>query len=164
MIRGHPQKKMSKRVLLFAVALFCALSAVAGELVGKVTKVSDGDTIWVATDSGREKVRMDRIDAPEKDQPFGKEASEMLSGKIYGKVVKVEYKRRDQYGRVLGIVFDGTNDVNLAMVREGGAWHYRYFDKTPAYDEAEADARASRRGLWALPNPINPYDWRKQHR
>ncbi len=155
-------EKMCRTVFITILLLTLSLSAVAGELVGKVTKVSDGDTIWIVTDSGREKVRLDRIDAPEKDQPFGKEASEMLAKMIKDKRVKVEFQKRDQYGRILGIVFDGPNDINLTMVREGGAWHYRYFDKTKAYENAEVEARKAKRGLWALPNPVNPYDWRSR--
>lgn len=88
----------------FLLLLTICWSAFAGEIVGKVTKVSDGDTIWVATDSGREKVRMDRIDAPEKDQPFGKEASEMLSGKIYGKVVNVHSETHPEKGNKIRLL------------------------------------------------------------
>lgn len=151
---------MNKLVLLFA-ALF-ALSAVANEFVGKVTKVSDGDTIWVMTEGKREKVRMDRIDAPEKNQKFGKEASAILAAMIDGKEVRVEWKKRDRYGRVLGVVFEGEKEVNLEMIRKGAAWHYSHFDKTAEYAEAEKVAREAKVGLWKYPNPINPYDWRKK--
>lgn len=156
--------KMSRRVLLGAVALFCALSAVADEIVGKVTKVHDGDTIWVVEGSERHKVRLDRIDAPESDQAFGKKSCEMLREKILDKTVRVAFTKRDRYGRILGIVYDGTNDVNLAMVREGGAWHYAYFDKSPEYIQAEQDARREKRGLWQEREPVNPSDFRRNKR
>jgi endonuclease YncB( thermonuclease family) len=58
-------------------------------------------------------------------------------------------------------VHDGE-DVNLAMVRAGLAWHYRYHcpdDRTLA--EAEAEARAARRGLWADGRPEAPWEWRR---
>lgn len=147
--------------------LFClsvAATTSAAEIVGVVTKVSDGDTIWVTAKTGREKIRLDRIDAPETDQPYGRESTAILSNMVRGQQVRVDYSKRDQYGRVLGIVFLGTNDVNLAMVREGAAWHYKYFDKTPAYSESEADAKSNRRGLWAKDTPINPYEWRRRRR
>ena len=82
---------------------------------------------------------------------------------VFGKTVKVEWKKKDQYGRILGVVFAGEIEVNLEMVKSGFAWHYKYFDKTPAYAEAEADARSAKRGLWAGPSPQNPHDWRKSH-
>ena len=146
-------------------AVGVCLSTHAGSLVGRVTRVSDGDTVWV-TDAARlkHKVRLDRIDAPEKDQPWGKESAAILKGWVFAKDVRVEYEKCDRYGRILGIVFNGTNDINLAMVRSGNAWHYSHFDKTPEYAAGEAEARAARRGLWSQPNPINPYDWRKRNR
>jgi len=140
-------------------------SALANAYVGKVTRVSDGDTIWITTDKGvRVKVRLSRIDAPESDQPFGKNATEFLKSLIGGKQVRVEYEECDQYGRTLGIVFLGGEDINLKLVSEGYAWHYSYFDQTPAYAEAERTAKAAKKGLWASPNPINPYRWRKGDR
>ena len=104
--------------VLFAASM--CLSACAGSITGKVTRVSDGDTVWV-TDAAKlkHKVRLDRIDAPEKDQPWGRESSAVLKGWVFGKDVRVEYEKRDRYGRILGIVFNGTTDVNLAMVRSG---------------------------------------------
>ena len=134
------------------------------EIVGRVTRVSDGDTVWVTDAAGRHKVRMERIDAPESGQPFGKEAAAHLKSLVAGRTVRVEYERRDRYGRVLGIVFLGETDINLQMVRDGCAWHYRHFDNTPSYAAAEREARAAGRGLWAKPDPVNPYEWRKSRR
>lgn len=134
-------------------------------ITGKVTKVSDGDTIWVTPAGGMKvKVRLDRIDAPESDQPYGKESAKALKDLIFGKEVRIEYAKTDQYGRILGIVYLGAEDINLKMVREGHAWHYAYFDKTPAYNEAEKTAKNQKSGLWAGMNPINPYQWRKSHK
>lgn len=47
-----------------ALAIIAALSLVATADVF-CWKVSDGDTIWVADESGKRKVRMVDIDAPE---------------------------------------------------------------------------------------------------
>ena len=47
------------------------------------------------------------------------------------------------------------------MLKAGFAWHYKYYDKTPAYAKAEAEARAAKRGLWQDKNPIEPYEYRK---
>ena len=134
------------------------------EISGKVTRVSDGDTVWVSTGHGRHKVRLNRIDAPESDQPYGKESAAHLKSLIGGKQVRVEYEKLDQYGRILGIIFLGETDINLQMVKDGCAWHYKHFDKTPAYAEAERAARDAKRGLWSAPDPINPYQWRKAKR
>ena len=144
-------------------------------IIGRCTKVSDGDTIHVVTDGNvKFKVRLDRIDAPEKDQPYGKESAAYLTSLIRGKTIRVEWVKKDQYGRILGIVYldlPGNpnskpirQDINLTRVQTGNAHHYSYFDKTPAYATAEAAAKEKKLGLWAAENPINPYDWRKNKR
>ena len=147
-------------------------------IIGRCTKVSDGDTIHVVTDGNvKFKVRLDRIDAPEKDQPYGKESAAYLSSLIRGKTVRVEWQKKDQYGRVLGIVYldkiEQSNnpnnrtirqDVNLTMVAIGNAWHYSHFDHTQAYASAEAAAKEKKLGLWGGENPIQPYEWRKAKR
>ena len=50
------------------------------------------------------------------------------------------------------------------MVQSGFAWHYSYYDKTPAYIEAEKRARAEKQGLWQDPAPINPFEFRKMNK
>ena len=42
------------------------------------------------------------------------------------------------------------------------AWHYSYYDNTPAYIEAEKQARAEKKGLWQDQTPISPYQFRQQ--
>ena len=152
------------RLILSAVALVAAFVASGKTLEGEVTRVSDGDTIWVKG-SGEQgkgvKVRLDRIDAPESKQEYGFEAKEYLNGRIGGKTVKVEWEKKDQFGRILGIVYLEDTDINLEMVATGNAWHYAHFDQTPEYAEAEKSARAARLGLWADESPINPYDFRQ---
>ena len=151
------------RCILFVDVMFC--SAYAAEISGIVTKVSDGDTIWVETNGGkREKVRLNRIDAPESDQPYGKAAAKRLKELVDGKSVRVVYEDADRYGRILGIVYVSDSDINLQMLREGCAWHYKYYDKTKSYSDAENEARAAKRGLWESHNPVNPYEWRKSKR
>lgn len=155
---------------IWAVVAFIALAmnVVGATIHGIVTRVSDGDTVWVTDAAGKHKIRLAKIDAPESDQPYGKESTKFLSRLVYGKVVEVEWMGRDRYGRILGIVYlkrDAVKvDVNLEMVKTGNAWHYSYHDNMAAYVEAENDARTAKRGLWASPNPINPYQWRKVKR
>ena len=157
--------KYCNKCAVLAVAVIVAWGAFGATLEGVVTRVSDGDTIWVTTKDGpREKVRMDRIDAPESNQEYGKEATDYLARRVKGKTVSVEWQKRDQYGRILGIVrLDGA-DINLEMVATGNAWHYSHFDKTEAYAEAEESARAARLGLWAAESPVNPYEFRRSQR
>jgi len=53
---------------------------------GLVTAITDGDTIKILTPSKQQiKVRLAEIDTPEKRQPYGKKAKQVLSDMIYGK-------------------------------------------------------------------------------
>ena len=146
--------------------LLLSLSLFSAEIIGKVVGVSDGDTITVLDDmdQGNFRIRLDKIDAPEKKQAFGNKAKQYLSSLIFGKKVSIRYKSIDRYGRILGVVFLDGKEINLVMVQSGYAWHYSYYDKTPAYIEAEKQARAEKKGLWQDPNPINPYQFRKSQK
>ena len=124
------------------------------KIVGTVTSVIDGDTIWVTDAAGKHKVGLAKIDAPELEQPFGKEAMQFLSDLVDGKEVEVHWAEKDRNGRLLGIVYlkheKGFVEVNLTMVKNGFARHRSSLNtRTPAYAEAEKDARKFRRGLWA---------------
>ena len=77
--------------------------------------------------------------------------------------MSVEYKERDQYGRILGTIWLDGKDVNLQMVREGMAWRYHY-SKNEKYAAAQSAARAAKLGLWANPNAQDPWAYRKSQR
>ena len=123
--------------------------------------VMDGDTFK----SGETRVRLWGIDAPEKGQPYADEARARLKELIEGKAVRLEWKDKDQHSREVAIVYAGSTNINLQMVKEGLAWHYAYF-APDARDLAAAEkaARKKRKGLWADDEPVNPYEFRKRNR
>ena len=110
------------------------------------------------------KIRLHGIDAPEKKQAFGNASRKFLSGLVANREVRVTCSKRDRYGRIVGIVFLDGRDVNLEMLKAGLAWHYKKYDSTPAYAQAEAEARAAKRGLWQDKSPIEPESFRKAKR
>ena len=146
------------------------ISPSSSDLVGRVVKVSDGDTITIletpvgaaprADRPVQHKIRLQGIDAPEKSQAYGDAAQRYLAGLVAGQEVRVAWNKRDKYNRILGTVYIKRAEVNLAMLRAGYAWHYKKFDSTPAYAQAESEARAARRGLWAGLDPIPPEQFR----
>ena len=150
------------------LALLAADGAHAQTTTGRVVAVSDGDTLRVLVQGGQLKVRLAEIDAPEVGhgkkkpaQPHGGDARRALSSLVFGQTVRVEQQDRDRYGRVVGRVFVGPVDVNAALVRDGWAWVYRRYSRDPSLPPLEAAARAARRGLWAAPNPMPPWEWRR---
>ena len=169
---------MHYRMLLVCAVIAC--SAARADVIGKVVKVADGDTISVL-DANQllYKVRLAGIDAPEKAQPFGNASREHLASLVAGKEVRVEFSKTDRYGRLLGKVWvqppdcttcGKTLDANHAQIVFGMAWWYQYYasEQPPAdrelYKSAVNEARAGRLGLWSEPNAIPPWAWRRGQR
>lgn len=145
--------------------------ALAGTYTGKVVGVADGDTVTVLDQAGvQHRVRLAGIDAPEKRQPFGAASKQSLAKLVFQKSVVVETHKTDRYRREVGKVLVNGEDANLAQVRAGLAWHYKQYsneqsaDDRQAYARAEAQARESRFGLWANPEQIPPWEFRRQRR
>jgi micrococcal nuclease len=145
-----------------AAALLLAAACGAAPATVEVVTVHDGDTVTVLQGREQVRVRLACIDAPEHGQAFGSRAREKLSDLVMRKHVTLTVIDRDDYGRTVARLYLGGDDVNLAMVRAGLAWHYRYHcpdDRTLA--DAEVEARRERRGLWRDARPEAPWEWRR---
>lgn len=70
---------------LFTITLLTLLNfplQAATTVSGQVVNITDGDTIKILTPEKKQiKVRLASIDTPEKGQPYGKRAKQVLSGK-----------------------------------------------------------------------------------
>ncbi len=149
--------------LLIALLSIVALSVRAESFEAKVLTVMDGDTVFVKTGPFKAKLRLVNIDAPEKDQPFGKESQESLQSLIGGKVIHVESKAVDKFGRTIAVISIGDINVNEEQVRRGMAWAYSRSREGRTYARLQSEAQLARRGLWHQPNPQQPSQWRKLH-
>lgn len=142
----------------------CPLEDAAGRPLWRVDVVHDGDTITCTDAAGQpQKIRLKGIDAPEYDQPHGRESRQALALKLAGGSVRVDGAARDQHGRLLGTLWLGGRDLNRELVTEGHAWVFGGFAPDPDLLAAEAEARKARRGLWAAPQPLAPQRWRSEH-
>ncbi len=152
-------------------------------LEGKVIKVADGDTVTITDDKGaKHRIRLGGIDAPEKNQPYGKESTQSLLELTSGKTVVIEYEKRDRYKRIVGkVLVDPPGEVfcmaldcvkkidaGLEQIKRGLAWHYKKYQSEQsvedrgAYGEAEVEAREKLLGLWKDNEPIAPWEWRRK--
>jgi endonuclease YncB( thermonuclease family) len=64
------------------------------------------------------------------------------------------------------VVWLGEINVNLTLVKEGLAWVAPNVTVTRVRVElevAERQARVGKYGLWALPDPEPPWEFRKRH-
>jgi endonuclease YncB( thermonuclease family) len=147
----------------FVLSALLLLTAFTGDvLTGKVVKVQDGDTITLWTKENVQiKIRLYGIDAPEKDQDYGQKAKERLSELVAARAVRVEQKGKDQYGRVVGIVYVKDVNVNEEMLKSGLAWRYKY-NKNRRYLQLQEEAQKAKLNIWSKKNPIDPWLWRKE--
>lgn len=151
--------------LLVLVTLAAAPCAVRADFVGRVVKVSDGDTVTVLVERKQIKVRLDAIDAPELKQAFGRHSRQSLAELCAARTARVVEKGLDRYGRTVGSIFCDGVDANAEQVRRGMAWVFvRYAPRNSPLYGLQGEARGSRRGLWADPSPMAPWDWRLKSR
>jgi endonuclease YncB( thermonuclease family) len=131
----------------------------------RVTRVSDGDTVWVQPLSGGRyrKLRLDGLDAPEICQLGGAESRDALARRVLRQNVTVTERQRDDYGRGLARLEHGGEDVGSWMVDRGQAWSYRWRRNLGPYQAQEALARAQRRGLFAQADAEIPRTFRQRH-
>jgi micrococcal nuclease len=127
---------------------------------GIVVGIVDGDTIDVLKDKQVFRIRILDMDAPEKGQPFGKPAKNLMAELVFQKTVHCVWKSKDRYGRFLATVKCQGQDVALVMIQKGMAW--KYYDCINAnYLNAMNQAKAKRIGLWQDKRSMDPHDWRK---
>ena len=99
---------------------------------------------WFSTKK-HHKVRPNGLYAPQKKQAFGAKSKTRLGELVTGKDMVVEWKEKVPYGHVLAKVVQGGVNVNLQMVKEGPAWHYRNYSKSIELSMAEAEAKAGKK-------------------
>ena len=154
---------------------------------GTVTAIVDGDTVHVSGKDAEYLVDLAGIDAPEKGQPSGEMATQVLYLKVMKREVRVlvlppsssspvvlpvapaptTSSKRSAFPcpsrrHVFGIVYcEGC--VNSALVQEGLAWHDSEQCPSRSLAEAEEQARKGCRGLWQRrEEPTSPWEWRRE--
>ncbi len=145
---------------ILSIAMTCAAHA---DFTGKVVAVADGDTITVMRDLVPVKLRLLEIDAPEKKQAFGARSKQSLSDLCFNKTATLIEKGRDRYGRTLARVSCEGVDANAEQVRRGMAWVYDRYVTDRALYAVQIEARDAGRGLWADPDAVPPWQWRRGH-
>lgn len=138
-----------------------------GLVKARVSKINDGDSIEVELDTGHARVRLNAIDTPEWDQPYGPQSSAALKAMLpIGAEVELEVATQDQFRRLVATVWmnkDGQRvNVNETMLRQGHAWAFRRYMKDPKFCDMEEEARSRKLGLWAQPvsDWVYPPEWR----
>jgi micrococcal nuclease len=144
---------------------YSATAAPARELAGTVTKVTDGDSLWLqpVPDGPPVEVRLVGIDAPEICQAWGTQSRDALKALVEGQRITLRTVGVDTYQRTLGRVLIDGLDVNVRLVEEGHAWSTRTkWDRGPLVKQ-ERMAKALGRGLHSQTGAVMPKEFRAGH-
>ena len=137
--------------------------SISGNL--KITHISDGDSLR----SGKLRIRLFGIDAPEKKQKCtnlngrqwncGIEAQKALK-QLVESVPKIscDLMDVDRYSRLVMRCYAGETDVAAALVREGLALAYRQYSLF--YSKDENAAKVTKAGMWGG-SFTEPWTWRR---
>ena len=149
-------------LLLVLLLPNCGLAA---EFTAIIDRVVDGDTVAVVSNDGETaRIRLADIDAPERDQPWGTEATTALRRWSMSKQVRIKVVDTDRYGRLVATLWVGDENINRKLVKEGHAWVYRKYLRDTSLIQLEARAKSARTGLWSSKAAIKPSDWRRGQR
>lgn len=122
--------------------------------------VVDGDTLLVEAEGQTPfKVELAFIDAPEREQPYGRKARNLLNELIQGYSRSIKQTESE-------LEHEGIK-VNLELVKMGAAWVTRKIDDplvAMEYMQAQENAKLNFRGVWGLEHGLRvpPWVWRTQ--
>lgn len=125
----------------------------------QVSKIIDGDSFVLTHSSGEEEtINLVWVDAPEREQPHGREAKNFLREQLLNQ--SVSYTEQNE------VMVNGEN-LNLKLLQQGMAWLAPMegnFAQHFAYSEAQTDAMNNLRGFWGLDHGLRvpPWVWRQQ--
>lgn len=148
--------------LLLLVSVWCRAES---NWQGVVTRVNDGDTLWVQSqhDDKLHKIRLIGIDAPEICQEWGTQSRDALRSLVLHQNVRVTVYSHDVYNRLLAKVSVEGRDVGAWMVSQGHAWVYQGSRRQGPYSMLQTQAQESRLGLFANEQAMQPNRFRKQY-
>ena len=166
---------LRRRWVLALICLACFLALLTPQVVYggelcKPTRYADGDT-FTYFDQGTgapRNVRVKGYDAPERSQPFSKQATNKLRELTEGGA-DCECHKVDKYGRSVCTVRTPTGEnVATAMLRAGFGCIDPRFEKESTDQDREAgraalvEAQAAKRGMWAQSQVQCGFDYRKK--
>lgn len=139
----------------------------------KVLKVYDGDTVLVSHGNYQFKVRLLKIDSPEKGQPYLTTNADagLRSSRCLARLAPENSEqelwiiKKDIYGRVLGEL----KGISLKMIELGCATLYPHAEFASVkekylYLQALKKAKAQQVGLWSSGGIRQPKLWRKSNK
>ncbi len=158
------RKAFTTSLLLTLLILSVCLPASAEDFTGQVVGIIDGDTIEVMHLGKAERVRLHGVDCPEMGQSYGEQARKYTSTHTLRKRVTVIVDDTDKSGQTVGqVILPDMSNLNIVLISAGLAWwHETYAPEDKILMDVQKSAKASKRGLWADPDPIPPWEWQSE--
>jgi endonuclease YncB( thermonuclease family) len=122
----------------------------------EILDVYDGDSFVAMVDGRTEEIRLEGINAPERDECFSGPSRAALAAGLGDGLVSIVEGDRDQFGRILAYVESGAGNLNLLQVAAGNAIATSFDHQARgAFLAAEENAFSRGLGLWA-PDACGP--------
>lgn len=150
---------------LYITLLFCLLASplATADSYPKITRYYDGDTVKIDNGLRQYKLRLRDIDAPERNQAYGKQAKRALIQLCKNAQIQVQLSGIDKYQRDLGYLHCNQQSASLYMVANGYAWYNQRYAMDDSLLQAQQQARQQKLGLWRAKSPTPPWQWRQKH-
>lgn len=121
-----------------------------GLILQKVTRIIDGDTFDLENEN---RIRIYGINAPEYPKGcMSEDGKNRLEDLILNKNIGIKQVTKDNFGRLVSLVYLDNLFINEVLVEEG----FAYFEKskpeiesTLTLEKAEAKAKQTGRGVWS---------------
>jgi endonuclease YncB( thermonuclease family) len=136
---------------------------------GTVVGVPDAGLLLVSHENQIDKIGLYGIECPERGQPFWEQARVLASHLAMQKTVEVTPLYPGYDGSQVSLVrVEGSKDyLNVQLVSHGLAWvkpKECSANICADWRALENLARSNAIGLWMDPNPIPPWEWKKEQR
>lgn len=143
---------LMKKYLAFIFLTLTTLPLQAAELAGRVSTVISGKQIELLTEQkARFPIELQGIELLSDKPNLMRAAQRRLNGLIGGRFVRVSTDGKRHYGRLLGFVNWGGQEINLTLVQDGLARvvpEQLDAKRRQLYEQREKIARQNQRGHW----------------
>jgi endonuclease YncB( thermonuclease family) len=153
-LTGRATARLTALLAALAIGVVAATSFAGDAIYGKVTEVRSAEVVVLDYGQGTYNVRIVGI-APAAKGAAADRSKEFTSRMVLGKEVHLRFEGRNKAGEMVGklevqVPGEGLKDVGLELVKAGLAKREPTYDyKYHELSAAEAEARKSKRGVWA---------------
>ena len=82
---------------------------------------------------------------------------------VYYKQIQVKFTNLGRSHQITGRIWVNKENINLKMVENGFAWHFKKYSSSPVFAKAEKREKSMKKGLWGQNNATAPCKFRHQN-